>query len=408
MSLWTHNLNTTDIITDYTSDGYNGPAVKLGSGVIGGLVYETVGAAGYRILGGTCPTVGLAGGYTSGAGHSLLNGAYGMAADAVLEFEVITAEGQHLVATPTQNSDLYWALAGGGAGTYAVTLSMTTKIFKDGPIGSGILVFNMTAGQTDNYWGAITDLWAFLPEFVDAGPNTWDFALTPTGFQAYAITVPDKTGVEVQTLIQPFLDNLKNRNITYSWTPTDSDNYLDYFASRFGPGVKGAGPATVQLASRLIPRDGVSDTTKNAGIVEALKAFTDAEYWSVGCHALNVGNIDHPDNAVLPAWRKAVANCNIVSYWDWTVTQDEMISRKELLNGKLMPGLEAATPGAGTYLNEIDLGWQGDWQVELYADNWDKLSSIKSKYDPEHVFYAYTAVGSEQWIKENDGRLCKA
>lgn len=254
LSLWTHHLKTIDIITSYQSSEYSGPASKLGAGVIGGEVYQVVGAAGYRIIGGTCPTVGLAGGYTSGAGHSLLNGAYGMAADAVLEWEVITAQGEHLIATPSNNSDLYWALSGGGPGTFGVVLSMTTKIFPDGPIGSGILFFNMTSNATDNYWEAIEDLWAFLPQFVDAGPNTWDFALTPTGFQAYAITVPDQNGTQVQKLLQPYLNGLAKRGISYSYTPTDSANYLKYFSSRFGPGIAGAGPATVQLASRLIPQ----------------------------------------------------------------------------------------------------------------------------------------------------------
>lgn len=329
-----------------------------------------------------------------------------MAADNVLEYEVVLADGTHTTASQTKNRDLYWALSGGGAGTFAVVISMTTKIFKDGPVGSGIFAFNMTS-DIDNYWGAVSDLWSFLPTFVDAGPNTWDFALTPTGFQAFAITVPDKTGEDVGKLLAPVFANLTKRGIPYSWTPTNSANYLAYFSSRFGPGILGAGPATVQLASRLIPRAGIEDETQRGTIIDAMKAFNDAKYWTLGCHALNVGKASHPDNAVLPAWRKAIANCNIVSYWDWDVAQTEMAARKHLLTGKLMPGLEAATPGAGTYLNEIDYQWQGDWQKELYAENYPKLSSIKNKYDPDSVFYAWTAVGSEKWVKEVDGRLCR-
>lgn len=376
--------------------------------MIGGFAYQTVAAAGYRIIGGTCPTVGLAGGYTSGGGHSLLNGAYGMAADAVLEWEVITAQGEHLIASPSDNTDLYWALSGGGAGTFAVILSMTTKIFPDGPIGSGILLFNMSSNATENYWEAIEDLWAFLPQFVDAGPNTWDFALTPTGFQAYAITVPDKNSTEVQSLLQPYLNSLTTRGITYSYIPTDSTNYLEYFSSRFGPGIAGAGPATVQLTSRLIPRAAMSDSTRTKEIVNALRAVveTDSEL-QLGCHAFNVKDIEHPDNAVLPAWRDAIAICNIVSYWDWNITQDEMKARKEVLVDTLIPGLERATPGSGTYLNEIDAQWKGDWITELYGENYDRLVQIKKKYDPQHVFYARTAIGSADWVTDGSGRLCR-
>lgn len=375
--------------------------------MLAGLVYEEVAAAGYRIIGGTCPTVGLAGGYTSGAGHSLLNGAYGMGADNVLEWEVITAGGKHLIATPRNNTDLYWALSGGGAGTFGVVLSMTTKIFPDGPIGSGILIFNITANVTENYWEAIEDLWAFLPQFVDDGPNTWDFGLTPDGFQAYAITVPDKSGADVQKLLQPYLDNLTKRKIKYSYVPTDSATYFEYFTSRFGVGIDGPWPANIQLASRLIPRAGALNSTQNKGIVDALRAFTDAKHWSLGCHALNVKDIPHPDNAVLPGWRDAIAICNIVSYLDWNVTQSETAARKELLVNTLIPGLETATPGAGTYLNEVDAQWKGDWKTELYGRNYPRLLDIKNKYDPDHTLYAWTAVGSEFWTPDGSGRLCR-
>ena len=364
-----------------------------------------VGAAGYRILSGTCQTVGIAGGYTSGGGHSLLNGIGGMAADAVLEWEVVTAAREHLVATPTNNTDMYWALTGGGAGTFGVVLSMTTKIFPEGPIGSGMLMFNATE---PDYWAGVQDLWAYLPQFVDAGPNTMDFSLTATGMQALAITVPDRTAAEVKQLLRPLLDALENRSIDYTYAPASSPTYLAYFDERFGAGTSGAGPSNIQLASRLIPRAGVLDPTQNAAIVAAMRAFVDAKHWSLGCHALNVKPSPHPDNAVLPGWRDAVATCNIVSIWDWNQTFAANEAQKQTLVNTLIPGLEAATPGAGTYLNEVDPEWKGDWKKELYGVNYPRLLAIKDRYDPEHLLYAFTAVGSDYWVKDADGRLCSA
>ena len=107
-----------------------------------------------RVITGTCPTVGIAGGYTSGGGHGVFTSRYGMAADNVLEWEVVTAAGQHLVATPTDPStrDLYWALSGGGAGTFAVVISMTTRVYPDGPMAGAGFGFNVeSAGSIDEY-----------------------------------------------------------------------------------------------------------------------------------------------------------------------------------------------------------------------------------------------------------------
>lgn len=65
-----------------------------------------------------------------------------MGSDNVLEWEVVTTNGSHLVATPNQHSDLYWALSGGGGGTFAVVLSMTARLHPGGIVGGTILTFN--------------------------------------------------------------------------------------------------------------------------------------------------------------------------------------------------------------------------------------------------------------------------
>jgi len=43
----------------------------------------------------------------------MLSPVFGLSADQTLEFEVVTTEGEFVVASPTENSDLYWALSGG-------------------------------------------------------------------------------------------------------------------------------------------------------------------------------------------------------------------------------------------------------------------------------------------------------
>jgi len=84
-----------------------------------------------------------------------------------------------------------------------------------------------------------------------------------------------------------------------------------------------------------------------------------------------------------------------------------MIAQQELMTNTLIPALAALTPNGSCYLNEGDFN-QPDWQDVFYGANYQKLLSIKNKYDPEHIFYATTAVGSEYWTVQEDKRLCKA
>jgi FAD/FMN-containing dehydrogenase len=63
------------------------------------------------IVSGGAETVGI-GGFLTGGGHSALSSTFGMAADQVLETEVVTPSGEILIINECQNSDLFWAFRG--------------------------------------------------------------------------------------------------------------------------------------------------------------------------------------------------------------------------------------------------------------------------------------------------------
>ena len=49
-----------------------------------------------------------------------------------------------------------------------------------------------------------------------------------------------------------------------------------------------------------------------------------------------------------------------------------------------------------------------NFQSSFYGTLYQKLYAIKQKYDPTGVFYAKTAVGSEDYIENSDGSICSA
>lgn len=88
LSVWTHWLKDKAYYPNFSAaNGYRGPAIKFGAGIQVFEVYEFAKELGVTVVGGESVTVGLAGGYTAGGGHSPLSSLYGLAADQVLALE---------------------------------------------------------------------------------------------------------------------------------------------------------------------------------------------------------------------------------------------------------------------------------------------------------------------------------
>lgn len=214
ISIWTHHLKNIEVL-DYESSHYNGKALKVGAGVQLMDAYRAARDVGLVTVGGTCPTVGLAGGYTQGGGHGLSVSRFGLGADQALEWEAITADGEILTASPVENSDLYWALAGGGGGTYAAVLSLTIKAHPDGLTSGANLTFSAAGISQDKFYAGIEAYISDLPKVLDAGAtSTWlnnneTFILSP----AVGVGISKQ---KMDELHQPILDKLKKLGINYS------------------------------------------------------------------------------------------------------------------------------------------------------------------------------------------------
>ena len=80
-----------------------------------GEVYAELARGGkWAVVGGSARTVSASGGHVLGGGHSFMSPAYGLAADNVLAFTAVLADGSAVTASKCANPDLFWALRGGG------------------------------------------------------------------------------------------------------------------------------------------------------------------------------------------------------------------------------------------------------------------------------------------------------
>ncbi|KAF2964205.1 hypothetical protein GQX73_g9383 [Xylaria multiplex] len=405
LSLWTHHLDTIDFIDHYNgSSEYDGPAVRLGAGVLTSDVLAAASRNGFRVVTGTCPDVGVAGGYTPGGGHGVFTSLYGMGADNVLEWEVVTAKGEHLVATPTAHADLYWALSGGGAGTFAVVLSMVTRVYPDGVMGGASLNFTVeSVGSAEKFWEGVTTFQSAMGPVVDAGAVV-SYALTPTAISVYGIALPNENASRIDEVLSPITMAMADIGINLNITTSIHPSYLDYFNQYFFQAVTGT-PAAQITGGRLVPRSIMESDTGAKTVTEAFHNATDAGF-AIVCDAVNADQARPHSNAVLPSWRSSLLHCIFVKTWDFSMPWDEMTAYQKNLTEIVMPQIEAATPNGGAYMNEANFE-QPDWQNVFYGENYPRLRDIKSKVDPLGVFYAQTAVGSEAWAEDASGRLCR-
>jgi hypothetical protein len=74
-------------------------------------IYAKAAQYGRIVVAGMDPNVGI-GGYITGGGHSPISAQYGLAADQVLEMEIVTPDGEVVTANEATNIDLFWAMRG--------------------------------------------------------------------------------------------------------------------------------------------------------------------------------------------------------------------------------------------------------------------------------------------------------
>ncbi|RYP62163.1 hypothetical protein DL770_009636 [Monosporascus sp. CRB-9-2] len=190
LALWTHNLKNIDVL-DYERPYYFGKALRFSAGIQLSEAYQAAHDQGLVVMGGTRPTVGLAGGYTQGTGHGLSVSKLRFSANQALEWEVVTVDGDILVATPEENIDLFWALSGGGGGTYGIVLSLTIKAYPDQRTAAANLTWTNEDISQETYYAMIQRYIAALPKLLDAGGtsiwlNSNDFfQMSPAVAMAY-------------------------------------------------------------------------------------------------------------------------------------------------------------------------------------------------------------------------------
>ncbi|KAL2128688.1 hypothetical protein VTI74DRAFT_8837 [Chaetomium olivicolor] len=418
LSVWTHRLKDIEFLGDYDCRGYKGPAFRLGAGVETEEVYRAAEENGVTAVGGECRTVGLAGGYTAGGGHSPMSALVGMAADQVLSMDVVLPNGRFVTVHEDAYPDLYWALRGGGGSTYGVVTSVTIRAYPKVPVTTMTFAFTTSPTiSTDTFFAGFRAYMTYFDAFTRAGAYGY-FLVTSIGPGQYLFSMNPMWGSNVtlpefSTLVAPFLTDLRNLNISLTPNITTYPSFYTAFTNTFPP--EQVGTADNHAASRLFPRENFLRPAKLKATLATVRHAVENGGVLIG---YNIRAAPNPSvnqaNAVNPAWRRATGFFILAATWPDNATTELIQQASETLTNDWMERWRAVSPGGGAYMSEGDIN-EPDWRGAFYGEYYDRLLELKKRYDPTGLFYAPTAVGSEEWevlgqvdwIPGQNGRLCR-
>ncbi|KAF2179656.1 FAD-binding domain-containing protein [Zopfia rhizophila CBS 207.26] len=427
LSIWMHNNKQIDFLPEYEGDSYSGPAMKLGSGVTVVEVYAAAEKYGVSALGGISPSVGYAGGYFAGGGHTPLAGLYGMAADHVMAIRLVTADGRFITASEKSHPDLYWALRGGGGGTYGVVTSIVIRVLPKVPVTTAAFSFQSSKNVSkEAFWLAVRKYYELHIPFTDAGTYSFYFIFNQNetkdgelNFDMRSFFAPNHTIESFSALTKPWFDTLKDLGIPWTTKPNQTyfESYYPAYMSSWGHRLFPVGTVKTMAGNRLLPRGHFQDEAKFNATFEVLKQHV-ANGFHLGGYHQAPRNRANADNAVSTAWRETVSFLIFGSrpVPDNATVVDMKAATDELTDRILKPWRDVAPPneGGGSYLNEAAV-MEPEWQHSFYGLQYERMLGVKRKWDHRGVFYGTTAVGSEEWevrdgdrgVQTQDGRLCR-
>ena len=470
--IWTRHMNGIEMHPAFVPQGCEDTlepqaAVTLGAGTIGMQAYDAITTKGGKyVQGGGCTTVGLAGLVQSG-GFGSFSKHYGLAAGSLLEAEVVTADGRISVANACTNPDLFWALKGGGGGSFGVVSRMTLRLH-DLPEFFGAANFTVKATSDDAYRRLIREFVSFYREHLFNDHWGEQARLKPDNTLEIKMTSYGLDTEQARKVWQPFLDWVKRSPQAYSlegWLVISSiparrwwdvqwwkehwpemafpnqkgnplialfDRALTYLQKQpvFAlDGRLGAGPNNAwwmgdagQVAwflwgyeSLWLPAS-LLETDAQQRLADAL--FASSRYSGVWLH-FNKGLAGAPPEAiaaaqdtamnpaVLTAFALAIAAHGQGPAYPGIPGHEPSVAEGRQGADRIdrcMSQLRALVPNPGSYVSESNY-FEKEWQQSYWGGNHPRLAEIKRKYDPDGLFFVHNGVGSEQWSVDGFTRL---
>ncbi|KAJ7628823.1 hypothetical protein FB45DRAFT_1080117 [Roridomyces roridus] len=415
LMIWVHHFRFTEFSAEFRyAGGQHGgfPAVSVGPGTQWADAFafaaanEVVLAGGIGALG----SVGAAGGWPMGAGHNIISPAIGLGADNIVEIDLVLPNGTLVTANQYENTDLFWAVRGGGGPSFGTSARLVYKAHPRMPLYAAFFEAN---AATSSAFVSLLDTWhAHLPSIAEAGWSGY-YIFVDASYLALMYLLPHGNPVVGNATLGPFIADAKaisgvdittDASQTYpdfnSWLMANIQDPVNVVGYNFSQhtNLVGLGIAT---ASILLPKEVFTNETKAHRMSEALAAMAGG----IGQHVAGgvVAEKDIDFNAVHPSWRSALVDLVTYDAFPDDTSEAEIAARRRKLSSLVDP-LRALTPGVAQYLNEPDF-LIPDYPSANWGSHYERLLRIKQSIDPTNQLLVKQGVGAVGWDEEQICRL---
>lgn len=355
----------------YTRIDPQAKKIMVGAGCTWGDIDHATHAFGMAVPGGIISTTG-AGGLTLGGGLGYLSRKCGLSIDNLLSADIVLADGSFVTANANQNQDLFWALRGGG-GNFGVVTSFTFNLHPISMIYGGPMLYELSESE---------DVMKWYRELIKDAPDDLN------GFFAF-LTVPPGP---------PFPEHLHLKKVcgvvwSYTGSLEDGEEIFKPIRAFKTPALDFVGPiplpALQTLFDGLLPTglqwywradfvNELSDEaiTKHISFAQAMPTpLSTMHLYPINGAASRISNKDTAWNYRDATWAMVIVGI------------DPDPSNKEIITKWTKDYWEALHPysAGGAYVNfMMD---EGEDRIKAtYGANYERLVTIKNKYDPNNLF----------------------
>ncbi|POS75634.1 hypothetical protein DHEL01_v205976 [Diaporthe helianthi] len=331
-------------------------------------------------IGGRVAPIGI-GGLTTGGGISFFSNIYGFACDNVASYEVVTATGEIVTASPSQNSDLYWALRGGGNNFgIVVNFELETIPLPGGQMWGGTRVY------AEDQFPGVVDAFVKLVDDSPSDPNAG--AWVAWGINAGAkIAIPDLWYAKPDGSNASIFNSFNGLVAALDTTRTKTlANYTAEVAQANADGLRECYYVMSVKASRAVAQAAVEIFFEGAASVQDVPGAGPAMVWQGITEGMLEATKKNGGNPLGLSVEDGPYYMFLISSW-WEREEDD--ERMYQMASAVFDRIKAEAVSEGVQHDWVYMNYASQFQdvISSYGvDNKAALKRIASKYDPTKVF----------------------